>query len=59
MAKYVWLDSPDFDFILSDNCLDIVPGRPAVLILKKAISAGPYKADELKHLDTLCAYDIR
>ena len=59
MAKYVWLDSPDFDFILSDNCLDIVPGRPAVLILKKSDISRAVQADELKHLDTLCAYDIR
>ena len=59
MAKYVWLHSPDFDFILSDNCLDIVPGRPAVLILKKSDISRAVQADELKHLDTLCAYDIR
>lgn len=59
MAKYVWLDSPDFDFVLNDNCLDIVPGHPAVLTLKKSDASRTVLADELRRLDILCAYDIR
>lgn len=59
MAKYVWLDSPKLDFILNDNCLDIVPGRPAVLTLQKSDVSRAVHKDELKRLDILCAYDIR
>lgn len=59
MAKYVWLDSPAFDFVLSDNCVDLVPGQPVVLTVQKADISCTLTADELNQIQILSAYDIR
>ena len=59
MAKYVWLDSPDFDAVFSDNCVDLVPGLPLTLTLRKEDISRPVTARELQQLQPLSAYDIR
>lgn len=59
MAKYVWLDSPDFDFILSDNCLDLLPGKATTVTLQKSDLSRSVTAQELAAVTVLSAYDIR
>lgn len=59
MAKYVWLDSLDFDLVLSDNCVDLIPGRPAVLTVRKEDLSRPVAAAELAGLEIRSVYDIR
>lgn len=63
-AKYVWIDSPDFDFVASDNCFDFSKGENyRIEILKSEITkeGKPYAAtlEEMKHLPVLTAFDIR
>lgn len=62
-AKYVYLDSPDFDFVASDNCIDISRGESAAVeILKTEISKDGtlYEASlhDFDNLQILSAYDI-
>lgn len=59
MAKYVWLDSPDFDAIFSDNCVDLIPGKPVVLTVSKDDLSRQVTGEEVRNLEILSAYDIR
>ena len=63
-AKYVFLESPDFDFTASDNCFDLSRGEEKVIKVSKAditkngrtVSA---KETDFYHLTVRNAYDIR
>lgn len=59
MAKYVWLDSPDFDAVFSDNCVDLVPGHPTAVTLRKEDINRTLEAEELERMQLLSAWDIR
>lgn len=58
-AKYVWMDSPEFDFVAQDNCVDLLPGQPrSIDIFKEDLPQG-VTAEQLENLKLLSAYDIR
>ena len=59
MAKYVWLDSPDFDFVLSDNCIDLIPGKETTLILSKSDVNQSVTSEKLAQIIPVSVYDIR
>lgn len=63
-AKYVFLESPDFDFVASDNCFDISRDEEKVIEVQKAdITKNgktiSVKAADFKNLWVRNAYDIR
>jgi beta-mannosidase len=63
MAKYVWLDAADFDFVADDNCFDLTQGHTKhVTILKADITkeGKPYlpTLEEMNNLQIVTAFDI-
>lgn len=58
-AKYVWLESPEFDFVASDNCFDLNPGEKHELVILKEDISAPVTAEQFVSIKVLSAYDIR
>lgn len=59
MSKYVLLDSPDFDFVLSDNCIDLIPGKETTLTLLKTDIHQSVTAEQLAQMIPVSVYNIR
>lgn len=62
-AKYVFLDSKEFDFVADDNCFDLCKGEPKVIRIEKDCitkNGKEYQAtlEQMKHLSVLSAFDI-
>ena len=58
-ANYVWLESPEFDFVASDNCFDLNPGEKHELVILKEDISAPVTAELFASIKVLSAYDIR
>lgn len=63
-GKYIFFDSPQFDFVADDNCFDLSRGTIKKIRIKKediTKDGKPYQAslEEMKHLSVLSAYDIQ
>lgn len=58
-AKYVWLESADFDFVADDNCVDLLPGVAREIRILKTDLPAHVTAAQLETISTLSAYDIR
>lgn len=63
-AKYIFLDSEDFDFVADDNCFDLSKGtKKTIRIAKEDITKDgkPYapSVKEMENLKVLSAYDIQ
>lgn len=56
-AKYVWLDSPEFDCVFSDNCFDLLPGEEKRITLLS--QERPITVEEAASIQAVSAYDIR
>lgn len=63
-AKYIFLDSEDFDFVADDNCFDLSKGtKKTIRIAKEDITkdGNPYvpSVKEMENLKVLSAYNIQ
>ncbi|MFI3171090.1 MAG: glycoside hydrolase family 2 protein [Eubacteriales bacterium] len=58
-AKYVWLDSMEFDFVSSDNSFDLLPNEVKTIRISKQEIDSHVTADMLRDIKVKSAYDIR
>lgn len=63
-GKYIFFDSPEFDFVSDDNCFDLSKGSVKQMRIRKediTKDGEPYAAskEEMQNLSVLSAYDIQ
>lgn len=57
-AKYVTVDSDEFDFVADDNCFDLSSGETKRVTIKKSDISGGFAPEMLRRLTVVSAFDI-